>query len=391
MAELTGPYAADYYDRLGQPRTASSQEIKRGYQALLRLFPPERAPEEFKRIREAYETLIDAVSRRGYDDQPNAQITEWLAAADAAMEAKEYPRAERIFKQVLLSEPTLDFARNMLGLCFMYEEKYTDAVAQFQRLISAADAPAVWLVNAGHAYRKAKRFPEAEATMRRAANRGGAGAVDAFLGLVDVAVDQERYDQALRTIEEGIAADGRLDFDDLLLVLRAIDVEIYRRHLDGVRGQVARACRIACDDNQRQYVAMRLGLKSQALVAATDFEYAICLATAAKEVEPGDPEYTALLDLASSLDRNQIDTALRLVRTHPSFGESGWVKGLRPIVERYCSEKAALGGLEPIRTTPSMWTVNGCGMKLYGHTDDDARTGFGHFGSSLRVCVGAGL
>lgn len=53
MAE---PYV-DPYLVLGLDHTATLEEIKRAYFALVRAHPPERDPEAFKRIRAAYERL----------------------------------------------------------------------------------------------------------------------------------------------------------------------------------------------------------------------------------------------------------------------------------------------------------------------------------------------
>lgn len=52
MKEYVDPYAV-----LGIDRTASLDEIKQAYFALVREHPPERDPEAFKRIRGAYDHL----------------------------------------------------------------------------------------------------------------------------------------------------------------------------------------------------------------------------------------------------------------------------------------------------------------------------------------------
>lgn len=49
--------SSDPYAVLGLERNASAREIKRTYFDLVREYPPEERPEEFKRIRAAYEKL----------------------------------------------------------------------------------------------------------------------------------------------------------------------------------------------------------------------------------------------------------------------------------------------------------------------------------------------
>src|SRR5438309_11363612 len=45
----------DPYELLGVERTADARELRRAYTRLIRVFKPEQFPEQFRRIREAYE------------------------------------------------------------------------------------------------------------------------------------------------------------------------------------------------------------------------------------------------------------------------------------------------------------------------------------------------
>ena len=57
----------NFYKILQVERLADETEIKRAYIRLLKEYLPEKAPEEFKRIRKAYEMFIDPISRAEYD------------------------------------------------------------------------------------------------------------------------------------------------------------------------------------------------------------------------------------------------------------------------------------------------------------------------------------
>lgn len=59
---MATPYA-DPYAALGLERTATADEIKRAYFALVRSHPPEREPDAFKRVRAAYERVRDPARR----------------------------------------------------------------------------------------------------------------------------------------------------------------------------------------------------------------------------------------------------------------------------------------------------------------------------------------
>ena len=63
---MSKPYN-DPYSVLGLSRTATPAEIKQAYFAQVRTHPPEREPENFKRIRAAYERLRDPERRTETD------------------------------------------------------------------------------------------------------------------------------------------------------------------------------------------------------------------------------------------------------------------------------------------------------------------------------------
>jgi curved DNA-binding protein CbpA len=53
----------DPYEVLGIPENSSEAEIRAAYLRKVREFPPDRAPEQFQAIRQAYDTLKDPGER----------------------------------------------------------------------------------------------------------------------------------------------------------------------------------------------------------------------------------------------------------------------------------------------------------------------------------------
>jgi DnaJ-class molecular chaperone len=66
----------DYYKELGLHRYATSNDIRTAYKRLALIWHPDRnkakdAEEKFKKIKHAYDVLIDENQRRDYDRQLN--------------------------------------------------------------------------------------------------------------------------------------------------------------------------------------------------------------------------------------------------------------------------------------------------------------------------------
>ena len=59
--------AYELYQTLDISPQALAEEIKRAYYRLVRKHSPEKDPERFKQIREAYETLSDPKAKQNYD------------------------------------------------------------------------------------------------------------------------------------------------------------------------------------------------------------------------------------------------------------------------------------------------------------------------------------
>jgi curved DNA-binding protein CbpA len=366
--------ADDFYDRLSIPRTASQDEVKRAYLKNVRRYPPERAPEEFKRIREAYETLSNPHTREEYDNRLDPVVDAWLKSALQSMRSNNYAVAEGYLKRVLIQLPKLDFVRNMLGLCYLYQEQPEKAVAQYEKLLNAPEADAVWLGNCAAAYRMLKRFADAERTLLHAIQRSDEIAVDYYVALADVYLDQEAFEKAIAILKRGIAADAQVDFEDLRFFTKLLEVHIRRRDLAALQAEAEGLCKIPSHDDERAFVAWKLGSLGQTLVAAQGFNYAIHLTHAARILQPLDHDYYALDIATRQLAANELRGAMELVKSHPSFGPEGWLHRLRPEIEQYCQKYRIFTEMRSIERAPTLFTFNTIGTYLYGQRDYDAET-----------------
>jgi tetratricopeptide (TPR) repeat protein len=377
MSSTAALHSEDLYARLGVGRDAPREEIRRAYRALLRQYTPERAPEEFKRLREAYETLNDPHSRAEYDRSPSGAVQQALQLANAAMEAEDYEEAERHLKRVLIEDPELGYARNWLGLCFLYQNKGAQAVVQYERLIKSPGAAAHWYGNAGHAYRSVGRTTDAERVFRRAIAIGDAEGDDItgfYVGLANLYLDSDNYAAAEETLEQAIQHDGQIDFQDMQYFSKLLEVQLRKRDRDEVQRVLRRIQAVACDDDQKRHAALQLGSLARELTGYRGFSFAALVAQTCVQLEPEDADYAGLARLAKLLEDNKIPEARQWMRYHASFNGGGWLAPLVAPVTEHCDEWKAIEHLKPIDRAPSVSCINGIGTRMYGRRDFDPHT-----------------
>ena len=93
-----------HYLTLGLPPSASAQEIRRRYLALIRAHPPSREPERSQRIIAAYEALKDDRSRVETAIFGLADCGDFEAALDALVQARPQGRSTPGLKALVEAE-----------------------------------------------------------------------------------------------------------------------------------------------------------------------------------------------------------------------------------------------------------------------------------------------
>src|SRR5690242_14236952 len=156
----------NFYEVLGVDKAADERAIKKAYFALVRKFPPETHPEEFKRIREAYEVLSNPQSRADYDavaefDRYGADIAARLKAGTEAMEHGDWERAQSELIAVLEQQPQLHFARDLLGMAYLNAHRPADAMREFTRLTAEQPTNAVYHLHRGYAHYAQNQYAQA--------------------------------------------------------------------------------------------------------------------------------------------------------------------------------------------------------------------------------------
>jgi tetratricopeptide (TPR) repeat protein len=125
-----------YYETLGIPKNAQAPEIKRAYFGLVRKYPPDRFPEEFKEIRAAYEVLSDQEKRAKYDavGELPASVAPFFYEAQRLDRFGRYGKAEELYRTILKLHPELDNVREQYAWTLLADDKTGKAIEVWEEL-----------------------------------------------------------------------------------------------------------------------------------------------------------------------------------------------------------------------------------------------------------------
>ncbi len=261
----------DYFQILEVPQNASSEDIKRAYFKMVRKYPPEKEPELFKLVRQAYDTLSDPQARGDYLDMLHhgGEIMQLYEEATDHMDKKSYPLAIRSLKKILALAPGEHGAGNMLGLCHLEMDEFSNAINVYESLTKKApDVPLYWF-NYGAAYHgQAKKLSDSDRNRSRMLEEARSKyekSIDLesrnqipYQAIADTYMDEKNYAQAENWIEKAIGADNKVDIDDLDSMFKLCLIYILSDRIQRV-GEIARRIMsfIPEDPDVRLYVSHR--------------------------------------------------------------------------------------------------------------------------------------
>jgi len=294
----------NYYEVLQIEESAGEKEIKKAYIKLLRTYPPEKCPEEFKEIREAYEILNNAKTRAEYDvfSKYKDEIDTHMNVGINAMEEEDYNKAALEFKKILVLEPSLSFARNYLGLTLMYGKNLDEAIIQFEKVIEDNPENATYLFNLGSAYEQKEEYGKAEKLLIKAAqiDKLNPSIIIALSGLY---FGQRKYELAVKVLRDAITEDGVIDFQDFIYFFELVEQSIYRGEMALAESIINEIEEILPDDKEaKEYVAWKFGKLAYQLFQAKVYVLSARIAERASIIDPDDESIRSLHKSSKELD-----------------------------------------------------------------------------------------
>jgi preprotein translocase subunit SecA len=272
-----------YYEILGLTSAATTPEIKRAYFATVRKYPPERFPEEFKRVKEAYNTLANPESRLLYDQgDRNPEVQKYLDQAKQAYDQEDYDTALDYLEKALQIAPHNSRARNLTGFCYMDLGLFDKAITIYKNLTCEFPDNDSFFFNLGEAYAGAEAYKKAQDALENSLRLEKDNAATYIkLGYCHFKLGKSL--EARRTLEEGLRCCGpnvSLYFNLIQLDLSEDDQELLRRN-------IARLVKLAKTDAvMQENVAWALMEIAEDLMEAERPELAMPLLTKAKQLNP---------------------------------------------------------------------------------------------------------
>src|SRR5271170_3890601 len=149
------------------------------------------------RSQEAIELLTGAAADTGSPDL-------YDLLGDAYSEAKDYPKAEAAYRQAVAGDPDDPGHRHGLAQALMSQDKYAQALEQFNRLAELEPGTSENFLRAAQLHRRLGQFDQAEASLSRA-KQLAPGSLEILYNEALLDEDQGHYDEAVKVLTDAIA------------------------------------------------------------------------------------------------------------------------------------------------------------------------------------------
>ncbi|MGA8766321.1 MAG: tetratricopeptide repeat protein [Candidatus Acidiferrales bacterium] len=149
------------------------------------------------RSQEAIELLTHAAG-----DTASPDVYDLLG--DAYSQAKDYPKAEQAYRQAIAADPEDPGHRHGLAQALLSEDKYAEALEQFNKLSELEPGTSENFLRAAQLYRRLGQFDQAEASLARA-KQLAPGSLEILYNEALLYEDEGHYDEAVKVLTDAIA------------------------------------------------------------------------------------------------------------------------------------------------------------------------------------------
>jgi curved DNA-binding protein CbpA len=321
----------NHYQVLGLERGADDRAIKKAYFGLIRKFPPDTHPEEFKDLRHAYEVLSDPVARKRFDDAArdyreygdDAALA--LREAEAEVKAGDEKAAQTRLRALVDERPDLRIARENLAASLSRTKDFAPALAELDTLLEAAPEEPRYHLFRGLVLRGMEKPKKAKAALRKAHDLAPAD-LGIHVALIDLLADEKAFDEALDEITGALPGQMPRSAGALRLWLRKISVLVLA---DRGRGAEAAITELIAeversgDAELPRYVAAQLAAIAAGCFARKEAAAANALLRRCAELHPESPVHHPFPPIATIAYADLPEPGRRWLAKVESQPESG--------------------------------------------------------------------
>lgn len=285
-----------YYELLDVEKNATTAEIKKAYFKAVRKYPPERFPEEFKKIKEAYDTLSDPVSRQEYDDisSIDKKAVKYYKLGVEAYDNDDYKEAIYYLKNAAHLSPQTGYIRNLLGLAYMEEHKYKKAAEIFKKLVEEYPEKSSYYNNLGFAHLDRNAHRMARAAFEKAVSLDKTE-MNSWMGLQECCFRQKDYTAAREALMNCVRYCG----ENVSIYMSAIRVDAAAKNMENLKADIESLKNMKIDsDEERENLSYALAMTAYTLMDEGLAELALPVLEQAMVMNPGDGPIKMLYDEA---------------------------------------------------------------------------------------------
>ena len=285
----------DLYRVLGVPARASAEEIQAGYYRAVRRHPPERDPEGFRRVQDAYDTLKSPTKRRDYDDERATDAeTGKLVEEGRRLLEEASPEATKPLLRALARRPESLVVSDLLIQAFIVAGQEGNAARLATKLIEREPDNPTHHRRLAQAYRGMDRTNDAVEPLETAVRL----ARDDPWPTVELAYlysELGRAGQAVALLDGAIHRDGTVDFGDFMFFQTLCRIHVGEgqlRELEAVHQKIVAI--LPPDHDTRAYVAWFYYRDALAMARLGHYAAGLKTIEEAAAIDPSLPDLDAI-------------------------------------------------------------------------------------------------
>lgn len=285
------------YEILEINNDATALQIKKGYFAMVRKYPPERFPEKFMEVRNAYETLSNETTRKEYNllfDMP-IFIRQYFERAQRFMEEGEFSNAVSILEELSSKCPDILTVQNLLGEAYFKNGNTGKAINVFEELVRREPDNAGFAGHLANVYLERGWQKKAISAYKKAIELDKDN-ISLWAGLSDSYLKNEEYEESRQVLNKALELGGNEERGILLTIYLKLSIlDILDGDFAGLKLHLGKMSDIAVnEEDMREHIGWLLYTVSMQLIDNGLYQEANELLDNACKLNPGNQQITSL-------------------------------------------------------------------------------------------------